>query len=183
MANRWGNNGNSERLLFSWVPKSLQMVAVAMKLKIQLLLGRNAVTNLDNVLKSITLLSKVCIVRAIGFSNGHVRMWESDNKDGRVPKNWSPVDCKEIEPVNTKGNQSLIFIGRTDAKAVAPVLWPCNLKSRFIGMNQPWIYMYSPSRSPLPPPSPPDPSGSPSAPGLSTCLMHPTWAGDLFHPR
>ena len=49
-------------------------------------------------------------------------------------------------------------------------------------MNQPWSYMCSPSRSPLPPPSPPDPSGSSSALGPSTCLMHPTWAGDLFHP-
>ena len=45
-------------------------------------------------------------------------------------------------------------------------------------MNQPWIYMYSPSRSPLPPPSPPDSSGSSQC--TSTCLMHPTWAGDLF---
>ena len=53
----------------------------------------------------------------------------------------------------------------------------------YIEMNQPWIYMYSPYRSPLPPPSPPDPLGLPSAPGLSTCLMHPAGAGDLFHPR
>ena len=52
----------------------------------------------------------------------------------------------------------------------------------YIDMNQPWIYMYSPSRSPLPPPSPPDPSGS-SQCTPSACLMHPTWAGDLFHPR
>ena len=48
----------------------------------------------------------------------------------------------------------------------------------YIEMKQPWVYMCSPSRSPLPPPSPP-----PSAPGPSTCLMHPAWAGDLFHPR
>ena len=53
----------------------------------------------------------------------------------------------------------------------------------YIDMNQPWIYMYSPSQSPLPPPSPPIPLGLPSAPGPSTCLMHPTWAGDLFHYR
>ena len=49
-------------------------------------------------------------------------------------------------------------------------------------MKQPWVYMCSPSRSPLPPPSPPD-LGLPSASGPSACLMHPTWAGDLFHPR
>ena len=53
----------------------------------------------------------------------------------------------------------------------------------YIEMKQPRVYMCSPSQSPLPPPSPPIPSGFPSAPGPSTCLMHPTWAGDLFHPR
>ena len=73
-------------------------------------LGRNAMTNLDNVLKLITLLTKVCIVRAIGFSSGHVWMWELDHKDGWVLKNWcfwtvvlektleSPLDSKEIKP-------------------------------------------------------------------------------------
>ena len=53
-------------------------------------------------------------------------------------------------------------------------------------MNQPWVYMCSPFRSPPhthTPPSPPIPQGLPSAPGPSACLMHPTWAGDLFHPR
>ena len=55
----------------------------------------------------------------------------------------------------------------------------------YIEMNQPWIYMCSPSQSPLPPPSPPHPIPLhlPSAPGPSACLMHPTQAGDLFHPR
>ena len=52
-----------------------------------------------------------------------------------------------------------------------------------IDMNQPCSYMYSPSRSPLPPPFPPDSSGSSKCTRPSTCLMHPTWAGDLFHYR
>ena len=67
MANTWGNNGNSERLLF-WAPKSLQMVTAAMKLK-TLALGRKAMTNLDSILKSgdITLLTKVCLVKAMVF--------------------------------------------------------------------------------------------------------------------
>ena len=67
MANIWGNNGNSDRL--SWAPKSLQMVTAAMKLK-HLLPGKKAMTNLDSVLKSrdITLLTKVCIVKAMGVS-------------------------------------------------------------------------------------------------------------------
>ena len=69
-----------------------------------------------------------------GFSSGHVWMWELDCKEGWEPKNWcfltavlektleSPLDCKEIQPVQPKGNQSWIFIGRTDAKAETPTL-------------------------------------------------------------
>ena len=71
-------------------------------------------------------------------------MWELDYKESRVPKNWcfqvvvlekmleSPLDCKEIQPVNPKGNQPWIFIGRTDAEAEAPVLQPPDAKSQLI---------------------------------------------------
>ena len=70
------------------------------------------------------------------FSSSHVWMWELDYKESWAPKNWwfwtvvlkktleSPLDCKEIQPVNTKGNQSWIFIGRTDVEAETPILWP-----------------------------------------------------------
>ena len=66
MTNRWENNGNNDRSYFSWAPKSLQMVTAAMKLRV-LLLQRKTMTNLDSVLKSrdITLLTKVCIVKAL----------------------------------------------------------------------------------------------------------------------
>ena len=79
-----------------------------------------------------------------GFSCGHVWMWELDHKEGWAPNNWcfwtvvlektleSLLDCKEISPVNLKGNQSWIFIGRTDAEAEAPLLWPPNAKCWFI---------------------------------------------------
>ena len=82
-----------------------------------------------------------------GFSSSHVWMWELDTKKARVPKNWyfrnpvlekmleSPLDCKEIKPVNSKGSQSWIYIGRTDAKAEAPILWPPDSKSRLIGKD------------------------------------------------
>ena len=68
MANRWGNNGNSLQTLFSWAPKSLWTVTAAMKLR-RLLLGRKAMTNLDSLFKSrdITLLTKVCLVKAVVF--------------------------------------------------------------------------------------------------------------------
>ena len=80
-----------------------------------------------------------------GFSSSHVWMWELDHKESWVPKNWcfwtvvlkkileNPLDCKEIQPAHRKGNQSWIFIGRTDAKAEAPILWPPDVKNWLIG--------------------------------------------------
>ena len=74
-------------------------------------------------------------------------MWELDHKEGWAPKNWcfwsvvlektleSPLDCKEIKPVNPKGNQSWIFIGRTDTEAEAPILWPPDAKSWLTGTD------------------------------------------------
>ena len=81
------------------------------------------------------------------FSSSHIWMWELDYKESWVPKNrcfWSvvlektlesPLDCKEIKPVNSKGNQSWIFLGRTDAEAEALILWPPDGKSWFIGKD------------------------------------------------
>ena len=82
--------------------------------------------------------------QSYGFSSSHVEMWVLDHKEGWASKNWwfwtvvlektleSPLDCKETKPVNPKGNQSWIFIRRTDAEAEYPVLWPSDAKSRLI---------------------------------------------------
>ena len=81
-----------------------------------------------------------------GFSNGHVWMWELDCEERWVPKNcfWtvllekileSPLDCKEIQPVHPKGNLSWIFIGRTDAEAETPILWPPDATNWLIGKD------------------------------------------------
>ena len=108
-----------------------------------LLLGRKAMTNLDSILKNrdITLSTRV------HFSSSYVWMWELDNKEVWVPKNWcfqtvvlektleSPLDCKEIQPVHPKGNQSWLFIGRTDAEAEAPILWPPDANSWLTGKD------------------------------------------------
>ena len=79
------------------------------------------------------------------FSSGHVWMWELDYEESWAPKNWcfwtvvlektleSPLDFKEIQPVHPKGNQSWVFIGRTDAEDEAPILWPPDLKNWLIG--------------------------------------------------
>ena len=81
------------------------------------------------------------------FSSGHVWMWELEHKEGWVLKNWcfwtvvlektleSPFDSKEIHPVHPKGNQSWIFIGRTDAEAEVPILWPPDTKNWLIGKD------------------------------------------------
>ena len=117
--------------------------------KRHLLLGRKAMTNLYSILKSrdITLPTKICNSQGYGFSSSHVGMWELDYKESWVLKNWcfwtvvlektleSPLDSKEIKPVNPKGNQPWIFIGRTDTEAEAPILCPPDAKSWLIGID------------------------------------------------
>ena len=82
--------------------------------------------------------------QSYGFSSSHVQIWKLDYKEGWKLKNWcfwtvvlektleSPLNCKEIKPVNPKGNQSWISIGRTDAEAETPILWPPTVKSWLI---------------------------------------------------
>ena len=110
-----------------------------------LLLGRKTMTNLDSILKSrdITLSTKVHLVKAMVFPVVVYRC-ELDYKEGWAPKNWcfwtvvlgktleSPLDCEEIQPVHSKGNQSWIFIGRTDAEAETPILWSPDSKKWLI---------------------------------------------------
>ena len=91
--------------------------------------------------------SKIWLFQSCGFSRSLVRMWELDYKESWALKIWclwtvvlektleSPLDCKEIKPVNPKRNQSWIFIGRTDAEAEAPILWSPDVKSPFFGKN------------------------------------------------
>ena len=120
------------------------------EIKRRLLFGRKAMTNLDSLLKSrsITLPTKVRLVKAMVFP---VVMygWESWTVilESWALKNgcfWtvvlektleSPLDCKGIKPVNPKGNQSWIFIGRTDAEAEAPILWPLDVKNWLTGKD------------------------------------------------
>ena len=84
--------------------------------------------------------------QSYGFSSSPLQMWELDHKEGWVPKNWCfrtvvlknleiPLDCKEIKPINPKGNQSWMFIGRTDAEVEAPILWAPGTKRQLIGTD------------------------------------------------
>ena len=145
MGNRWGNNGNSDRLY----SLGLQITVdgnCSHEIKWHLLLGRKAMTNLDSILNSreITLLTKVHLVKGMVFP---VVMCECESwtiNKVECLENWcfwtavlektleSPLDSKEIQAVHPKGNQSWIFIGRTNAEAETPILWPPDVKNWLI---------------------------------------------------
>ena len=111
-----------------------------------LLLGRKVMTNLDSMLKSrdFTLPTKVHLVKAMVFPVVMYGCWELDYKESWASKNWcfqtvvldktleSPLDCKEIQPVHPKGNQSWLFTGRTDAGTETAILWPSDVKNWLI---------------------------------------------------
>ena len=122
------------------------------EIKRHLHLGKKAMTNLDSIFKKQRFkkqrhyfASKGLLSQSYGFSSSHVWMWELDHKESWVLKEWcfwtmektleSSLDCKEIQPVNPKGNQSWIFIGRTDAEAEAPILWPPDRKYWLTGKD------------------------------------------------
>ena len=118
------------------------------EIKRRLLLGRKVMTNLDSILKSrdITLPTKVRLVRGMIFP---VVMYGCESWTIKKAERWwidafelwcwrrleSPLDCKEIQPVYPKGDQSWVFIGRTDAKAETPILWPPDAKSLLNGKD------------------------------------------------
>ena len=131
-----GKQWTQWQTLFSWALKSLQMVTASMKLK-----DAPWKKSYDQPRQHIKkqrhyIANKGPSSQSYGFSSSHVWMWELDYKENWALKNWcfwtvllektleSPLDCKEVKPVNPKGNQSWIFIGRTDAEAATPVLWP-----------------------------------------------------------
>ena len=113
-------------------------------MKRHLLLGRKFMTILDSILKKRHYFAnKGPSSQGYGFSIGHLWMWELNCEESWPLKNWcswtvvlktleSPLNCKEIQPVHPKGNQSWVFIGRTDIEAETPILWPPDAKSQLI---------------------------------------------------
>ena len=148
-----GKQWKEWQILFSWAPKSLWMVTASMKLK--------GACSLEGKLRKLRqhikkqrhhFADKGPSSQSYGFFTSHVWMWELDHKEGWAPKNWyfqvvvlektlvSPLDSKEIKPVNPKGNQLSILIGKTsvsawEAKDEAPILWPPDVKSWLIGKD------------------------------------------------
>ena len=116
------------------------------EIKRRLLLGRKVMTNLDSIFKSrdITLSTNVRLVKAMVFPVVMYGCESWDYTESWAPKNWcfwtmvlektfeSPLDCKEIQPVHPKGDQSWVFIGRTDVEAETSILWPPDVKSWLI---------------------------------------------------
>ena len=123
--------------------------SAAMKLKDASLWKKNAMKKTRPHIKKqrYHLTDKGPHSQSYGFSSSHVWIWELDYKESWGPKNWcfwtvvlekpleSPLDSKEIKPVNHTANQSWIYIGRTDAEAEAPILWPPDVQSWLTGKD------------------------------------------------
>ena len=134
--------------LFSWAPESPQTVTAAIKIK-DATHGKERYNKPQQCIKKQRhhLANKGLYNQGYGFSSSPVQMWELDHNEGWALNNWcfwtmvlekileSPLDCKEIKPLNPKGNKLWIFIGRTDAKAEAPILWPPDAKSQLNGKD------------------------------------------------
>ena len=174
MANRWGNSRNSDTLFWG-VPKSLQTVTAAMKLK-ETPWKKSYDQPRQHIKKqSHYFANKGPPSQSSGFSSSHLWMWELDCKESWVLKNWCFLTVVLGED---SFFLSFIFIS-----------WRLITSQHCSGFchTLTWIshgvtcvpHPNSPSHLPLHP----IPLGLPSAPGPSTCLMHPTWAGDMFHYR
>ena len=132
-----GKQWKQWQTFFSWAPKSLQMVTAALKLKDTCSFEEKLWPTRQHIKKQKHYFAdKGQSSQGYGFSSNHLLMWELDYKESWEPKNWcfwtvvlektleSPLDSMAIQPVHPKDNQSRVFIGRTDAEAETPILWP-----------------------------------------------------------
>ena len=148
MANRWRNSGNSERFYFLWLQNDSKWWLQPWNWK-TLAPWKKSYDHPRHRIKKQRhyFANKGSSNQMYDFSSSHVWMWEFDHKESWALKNWcfwtvmleksreSPLDCKESQPVHPKGNQSWIFIGRTDAEAETPILWPPDVKNWLIGKD------------------------------------------------
>ena len=148
MANRWENNGKSDRFYFLglqnhwgwWLPPWNEKTLAPWK--------KSYDKPREDIIKQRHHIgNKVLSSQSYVFSSNHVQIWELGHKERWALKNWcfqivvlkktleSPLDCKEIKLVHPKGNQPWIFIGRTDTEAEIPILWPPDVKSEPTGKD------------------------------------------------
>ena len=144
-----GKKWKQWQILFSWAPKSLWMVTTAMKVKDTLAPWKKSYDQPRQCIKKKKhhLADKGPSSESYDFSSSYIGVWELDHKEGRILKNWcfrtvvlektleSSLDSKEIKPVNPKGNQPWVFIGRSDAEA--PILWSCE---ELTNCKRPWCW-------------------------------------------
>ena len=152
MAHRWGNNGNSDRVYFGGLQNHCRWWLKPWNWKTFAPWKKSCDKPRQHIKKQRHYFANNGLHNQnYGFSSTDVleMIWELDNKKGWVPNNWciqtavlektleSPLNCKEIKPVNPKRNQPSIFIGRTDAEAEAPILWLqySDVKSRTTGKD------------------------------------------------
>ena len=136
----WSINGETMETVTEFIFLGSKITAdgdCSHEFKRHFLLGRKTMTTLQHIKKQRHYFAnKGPSSQSYGFSSSHVWMWELDYKESWTLKNWcfwtvmlektlkSPLDSKKIKPVNPKGNQPWIFIGRTEAEAEPPILWP-----------------------------------------------------------
>ena len=146
MPNRWGDNGNSSRIYFLGLQNPYRWWMQSWNEKTLAPWNKNYDKPRQHIEKQrYRFADKGLSSQSYSFPSSHVRMWEMDHKEGWALKNWcfwtvvlektleSSLDCKEIQPVNSKGNQPWIFIGRTDAEAL--ILGPPDVKSWLTGKD------------------------------------------------
>ena len=148
MANRWGNNGNSAWLYFFGLQNHCRWWLQPWNQKMLTPWKESYEQPGQHIKKQRHyFVNKGPSSQGYGFSSSHVLMWELDYKESLVQKNWwfwtvvlektleSPLDCREIQPVHSKGDHSWVFIGKTDVEAETPILWPPDAKSWLIGKD------------------------------------------------
>ena len=145
MGNRWGNSGNSVRLYFSGLQNHCRWWLQPWNYKMLTPWKESYDQPRQHIKKQRHyFVNKGPFKSRLWFSSSHVWMWELDYKENWALKNWcfwtmvfektleSSLDCKEIQPVHPKGNQSWIFFGRIDVEAETPILWPLYAKNWLI---------------------------------------------------
>ena len=148
MWNRWGNNGNSDRLYFGGLQNHCRWWLQPWNKKTLIPWKESYDQPRQHIKKQKHYFAnKGLSSQGFGFASGHVWMWELDYKESWALKNWcfwtvvlektleSPLGCKEIQPVHPRRNQSWVFIGRTHAEAQTPTLWSPDVKSWLIGKD------------------------------------------------
>ena len=148
MGNRWGNNRNCDRFYFLGLQNHCRWWLQPWNEKMLAPWKKSYDRPTQHIKKQRHYFSiKGPFSQSYGFSRSHIWIWELNYKESWAPENWcfwtvvlektleSPLDCQEIQPVNPTGNQTWIFIGKTDSEAETTIIWPSDAKNWLIGKD------------------------------------------------